>query len=145
MTTLELITTDYELCVECKIFETKYEWAASSVFNLTTYDVGLDELFVKKILEVCKVILNGTNFEYIKDEINYHTYILVCQLLKEMNWIDWGTSIRGAWFNDFAVDEEVSPLFVPHTYEDRLIYPSKENIRELIKFVEEEDAPKKVL
>ena len=138
MTTIELIKTDYDLCVECDIFETKYEWAASSVFKLATYDSDLDELFVKKILEVCKVILNRTNFEYIKDENNYHTYILVCQLLKDMKWINWGTSIRGAWFNDFTVDEDVSPLFIPHTYEDRLIYPSKENIMELIKFVEED-------
>lgn len=138
MTTLELIKTDYELCVQCDIFQTKYEWAASSIFNLATYDGDLDELFVKKILEVIKVILDGTNFEYIKDETNYRAYILVCQLLKEMNWINWGSSIRGAWFDDFISDEEVSPLFVPHTYEDRLLYPSKENIVELIKFMEEE-------
>lgn len=96
MTTLELIKTDYELCVQCEIFETKYEWAASSVFNLATYDSELDELFVKKILEVLKVILLGINFEYIKDEANYRTYILVCQKLSDMNWIDWSSSIRGA-------------------------------------------------
>ena len=75
--------------------DTKYEWAAREVFDLTTYDGELDELFVKKILEVLKVILNRTNFDYIKEEVDYTNYILVCQLLNKFNWIDWGTSIRG--------------------------------------------------
>jgi hypothetical protein len=77
---------------------TKYEWAASEIFHLTTYDGDLDERFVKAIIEVCKVILERRTFEYIEDEENYIKYILVCQLLEDNHWINWGTSIRGAWF-----------------------------------------------
>lgn len=77
---------------------TKYEWAARKIFNLTTYDAGLDEAFVKTIVEVCKVILERRNFEYIRNKDNYVIYIIVCQLLNRFGWINWGTSIRGAWF-----------------------------------------------
>lgn len=81
----------------------KYSWAAFYVFDLVTYDSGLDERFVKDILEVLKVIQKGITFEYIGDQSNYVKYILVCQLLHKFRWIDWGTSIRGAWF---ALDDE---------------------------------------
>lgn len=77
----------------------KHEWVAHRVFDLVTYDASLDERFVNDILEVCKVILDGQTYEYINDEKNYVKYILVCQLLEKAHWIEWGTSIRGAWFN----------------------------------------------
>lgn len=77
----------------------KYDWAASTIFDLTTYDGELNRRFVNKIIEVCKVILKGETFDYIQDEDNYEAYILVCQILVRNDWIDWGTSIRGAWFN----------------------------------------------
>lgn len=99
MTTLEIYKAQYE--EECTRREggyTKYEWAAMNIFDLFTYDSSLDEKFVKTIIEVCKVILEKGNYEYISDEQNYDKYILVCQMLRRFRWIDWGTSIRGAWF-----------------------------------------------
>jgi hypothetical protein len=88
---------------------TKYEWAASEIFDLTTYDGSMDELFVKKIIEVIKVILDRHNFEYINDENNYISYLAVCQLLVKYDWIDWGTSIRGAWINESCY-EKTKPI-----------------------------------
>lgn len=76
----------------------KYEWAAHRVFDLVTYDSSLDEMFVKDIIEVCKEILEERTYEYIRDQDNYIKYILVCQILDKFHWIEWGTSIRGAWF-----------------------------------------------
>ena len=84
--------------------ESIWLWISNYVFGLTTYDGELDELFCRKIIEVCKVILDRKNFEYIKDKENYINYILVCQILEKHGWINWGTSIRGAWFED--LDEE---------------------------------------
>ena len=78
----------------------KYKWVAEKVFDLTTYDDDLDERFAKDILEVCKVILENRNFDYIKTENNYVKYILVCQLLNDRRWLEWGSSIRGAWFEE---------------------------------------------
>lgn len=99
MTTLEIYKAQYEEeCTRRIGGYTKYEWAAMNIFDLCTYDGSLDEKFVKAIIEVCNVILEDRNFEYIKDEKNYIKYILVCQIFEQFRWIDWGTSIRGAWF-----------------------------------------------
>lgn len=89
---------------------TKYEWAASEVFDLTTYDSFIDELFVKKIVEVLKAIRDRKTFDYIEDENNYITYLAVCQLLTRFNWIDWGTSIRGAWFDGHQASSGIKPI-----------------------------------
>lgn len=83
----------------------KLEFVAHETFGLATYDVELDELFAKKIIEVIKVIIERKNFEYIEDKQNYINYILVCQLLDKAGWIEWGTSIRGAWLVDFRPED----------------------------------------
>lgn len=129
--------------------ETKYEWAANEIFDLTTYDGELDELFAKKIIEVLKVIFDGTNFEYIKDRTNYINYILICQLLNEFNWIEWGTSIRGSWIETWHPNCKVRPILEEHittSYADGVekehIFPevrcTKENLKALIEFMEDE-------
>jgi hypothetical protein len=74
---LDVFKREYEFYKECDVFDNKYEWAASHIFNLATYDSDLDELFVKKILEVCRVILERKNYDYIKDDTNYITLISV--------------------------------------------------------------------
>lgn len=134
---------------------TKYEWAAEKIFDLTTYDSELDELFVKDILEVCKVILDRTNFEYILNRENYIKHILVCQILNKFHWIQWGTSIRGAWFEQVELYENIpdvkfrdimdeyswweydslSETYVEHTI-DKVPF-TKENLQALIEFMEE--------
>ena len=133
--------------------QTKYEWAASEVFHLTTYDSALDERFVKNIIEVCRVILERRTYEYIEDEENYIKYILVCQLLEQNHWIEWGTSIRGAWFE---IDlHQIWPERQMRNYSkdilDELVWGrdddkhviekvpfTVENIKALVEFMEEE-------
>ena len=129
----------YKSCIEC--CNTKYEWVASEIFGLSTYDGELDEIFVKKICEVCKCIADRKTFEYIEaSQENYITYILVCQILGNKEWIDWGTSIRGAWFTYSAIDDilfwecygENDQMFIEVPF-------SKENLLALIEFIEEEE------
>ena len=135
----------YAKYVDTTCGETKYEWAASYIFDLTTYDGSLDELFVKKIIEVCKVILDGKNSEYIRDESNYTAFILVCQLLDRFDWIEWGTSIRGAWFGPSVnprclLENDHVTYFVggkDKTEGHPDIPFTKENLKTLIKFIEE--------
>lgn len=67
---------------------TKYEWAASRIFELSTYDSELDELFIKTIIDVCKSIINRTTFEYMEDHMMYVKYIIVAQLLNSFNWLE---------------------------------------------------------
>lgn len=127
----------------------KYEWAASYIFDLTTYDGELDEKFVKDILEVCKVIADRSNYEYIANNDNYIKYILVCQLLDRFKWINWGTSIRGAWFENLNGNRKVILEEQPitrlnektgewdHYKIDEVLF-SYDNLKALIEFMEEE-------
>lgn len=156
MTTLDIYKVNYE--EECTRREggyTKYEWAASNIFDLTTYDGSLDEKFVKAIIEVCKVILDGDNFEYMMDERNYVKYILVCQVLDRFHWIDWGTSIRGAWFEreNFAPYGATEPIVSKDILEECKWWSAEDgewtehvvnavpftidNLRDLVTFMEE--------
>jgi hypothetical protein len=57
------------------------------------------------ILDTLIQIKNGTTFEYIKNKNNYKNYILSCNFI--LDWLDWGTSIRGAWFN--TVSGRITP------------------------------------
>ena len=74
----------------------------ADVFDITTYDYNLSMKFGKDIIEIMEVINNRKNFEYIKDEENYKKFILVANLLDKYNWIEWGTSIRGCWFDKWC-------------------------------------------
>lgn len=135
---LDVFKREYEFYKKCYVFENKYEWAASHIFNLATYDGSLDEMFVKLILEICDVILENKNCEYIEDETNYFTFIAVCQRLNSLGWIDWGTSIRGAWFNSYYSNDNNHPMINCTAFEDSVaVYPCKESIRALIDFMEE--------
>lgn len=132
---------NYESYKEFGTFENKYEWAASHIFNLATYDSDLDEKFVKLILEVCEVILENKNYEYIEDETNYFTFIAVCQRLNSLGWIDWGTSIRGAWFDDQVYEFEYDKkkqMIICDLEPDIRVYPVKDSIRALLDFMEDE-------
>ena len=137
----KIFQKDYETFLLCDPEATKYEWAAGHVFNLTTYDGYLDELFTKKIIEVCKIILERKNFDYIKDENNYLNYILVCQLLNNFNWIDWGTSLRGAWFQEQHFNQYQSQPILQHwsaEYDWQDIPFTVENLKLLFEFIEGE-------
>ncbi len=81
-------------------FQSKGEFLASAIFNLTTYDGGLDNFFVDKIINICEAINNKTTFEFIKDADNYTWYIAILNMKFFESKLNWGTSIRGAWWED---------------------------------------------
>lgn len=77
---------------------TRFEYLSSHIFDFTTYDGDIDELFVKKALEVCVAITNKQTFDYIKDEDNYRWFLIMCNMPFFSKKLTWGTSIRGAWW-----------------------------------------------
>lgn len=68
------------------------------IFNFTTYDSEMAELFARRALEVCAAINNGTTFDYIKDAEQYRWYLVMCNMPFFADRIEWGTSVRGAWW-----------------------------------------------
>lgn len=86
-----------ETSFEIKI--SKSEFISKDIFNIITYDEGLTIDIANDILEVAEVIAKRQNFEYIKDESNYKKFIIVANLFYKNGLIEWGTSIRGCWFD----------------------------------------------
>jgi len=87
-----------EICVDDETFslkELKLIFLSSEIVGLTTHDYDLDKELGEMILETMIHIKNRTNFDYIED--NYRKYIISCNFI--INWLNWGASIRGAWFD----------------------------------------------
>ena len=71
----------------------------SYLFGFCTYDEKLDEILVKRCLDVCDAVTNGATFEYIAksdDDRLWYTVVLNFPFFAER--VEWGTSIRGAWW-----------------------------------------------
>ena len=81
--------------------ETKMEYLGSSIFDFTTYDGEIDILFAEKMVEVLKVILNKNTFEYIENKEQYLNYLTMVNMPFLTDKLEWGGSIRGAWFDNW--------------------------------------------
>ena len=105
-----------EQMMECGYKESDYtakEWKliflAEELCDITTYDSDLDLHFGERILNILKVINDGNTFTFIKDKNNYLEYITIINLMP-INWLEWGSSIRGAWF---SLDDIEFDYFIP--------------------------------
>lgn len=76
----------------------RYEYLSRSIFQFVTYDSAIDDLFACKAVEACEAITNRATFEYIKDQKNYEWFLLMLNMPFFADKIDWGSSIRGAWW-----------------------------------------------
>lgn len=76
----------------------RLEYLSDHIFDFTTYDGEMAELFAAKALEVCAAISAGKTFEYIKDAEQYRWYLVMCNMPFFADRLEWGTSIRGAWW-----------------------------------------------
>lgn len=80
----------------------KLMFLSSTIMGLTTYDTDLDFEFGKEIYEIMKAIYERKNFEYVKDDMKYKKFILISNILDRNGWLEWGTSIRGCWFDEYS-------------------------------------------
>lgn len=76
----------------------RLEFLADYVFDFTTYDAEMSELFARKALEVCAAISDKRTFDYIKDAENYRWFLLMVNMPFFAGRLEWGSSIRGAWW-----------------------------------------------
>lgn len=77
---------------------TQLEYLGEYIFDFTTYEGEYSQLFAKKALEVCKAISDRQTFEYIVQPENRLWYLLMVNMPFFADRIEWGTSIRGAWW-----------------------------------------------
>lgn len=76
----------------------RLEFLADHVFNFTTYDSDMSELFAQKAIEVCKAINTRSVPDFISDIECYKWYLIMVNLPFFSDALNWGTSIRGAWW-----------------------------------------------
>jgi hypothetical protein len=79
--------------------QSRMAYLASNIFGFTTYDDSAAELFARKALEVCAAITRGKTFDYIKDADNYCWYLVMVNMPFFAERLNWGSSIRGAWWD----------------------------------------------
>lgn len=74
----------------------RMDYLSEYIFDFTTYDSEMGELFASKAVEVCSAISDGRTFDYIKEPDGYRWYLLMVNMPFFAGRLDWGTSIRGA-------------------------------------------------
>lgn len=84
--------------------ESRLEFLADHIFDFTTYDSAAGAFFGRKAVEVCAAISDRRTFEYIKNPDDYLWYLALCNMPFFSARINWGGSIRGAWW------DEIPPL-----------------------------------
>lgn len=93
---------EYSYAVEKEIREcppnTNAEFLANSIFDFTTYDSRMDDLFGRKAVEVCAAINDRKTFDYQRTPEGYLWYLIMCNMPFFAGKLEWGTSIRGAWW-----------------------------------------------
>lgn len=108
--------------------QSRLAYLSESIFDFTTYDGAMDELFGGKAVEVCAAITDGKTFDYIKDPENYKWFLLMCNMPFFADRLNWGGSIRGAWWDAH-----------PHTeFQSCGLWDGDEQIADPIRFTEEE-------
>lgn len=85
----------------CSTPESRLEFLADDIFDFTTYDSEFSKKLARHAVDVCHAINTSTTFDYIKDPENYQWFLIMCNMPFFAERIEWGTSIRGAWWDSF--------------------------------------------
>lgn len=80
---------------------TPFEYLSEKIFDFTTYEQEASEFLAKKALDVCVAITKKETFNYIKDKDNRIWYLTMVNMPFFKDKLEWGTSIRGAWWNNY--------------------------------------------
>lgn len=80
----------------------KKMFLATAIFGLVTSDPEMDAELGGGILETMNHIQEGTNHEYAEDQSNFRNYLMCINLI--IDWVDYGSDIRAAWFEPFEVE-----------------------------------------
>jgi len=91
--------------IQCRLMDenlSKFDFLAQNIFDFITYENKISSFLAKKCLEVCNAISSKSTFDYIKEENNHLWYLVMVNMPFFKNKLDWGTSIRGAWWRNYG-------------------------------------------
>lgn len=91
--------------------EPRLEYLGEYIFDFTTYDSDMSAEFARKAVEVCNAINTRTTFDYIADAANYRWFLLMCNMPFFADRLDWGTSIRGAFWKYGPIEHQCYGLW----------------------------------
>lgn len=130
---LKMLENSYVQYGECASTppESRLEYLGDQIFDFTTYDSEMAVEFARKAIEVCGAITRRTTFQYIADEANYRWFLLLCNMPFFAGKIDWGTSIRGAFWNFGDIELRSLGLWAD---DDQITAPLKFTNEEWVKF-----------
>ena len=106
--------------------ESRVEYLAQHVFGFVTYDSAMDELLGARAIEVCRAISTRTTFDYIKDAEQYRWFVVMCNMPFFATRVDWGTSIRGAFWQRGQPVLNSCGLFLGHAQVNSLEFAEGE-------------------
>lgn len=96
----KLLENSYDLIIKTYEYppRSRLDYVGEYIFNFTTYDSKVSELFAYKAIEVLIAINNRTTYYYIENKSNYKWFLLMCNMPFFIERIEWGFSIRSAWW-----------------------------------------------
>ena len=108
------------------------DYLSEYVLNYTTYDSELDNQLVFRSCVVIDAILRGETFKLIEDKSQdwYLWYIVIVNMPFFVDKLEWGTSVRGAWFH-FHRDTEFNGVLENKVFDDEDLKQCMKNIVEL--------------
>lgn len=78
---------------------TRLEFLGEFIFDFTTYDGSISEKWAKEAIEVAVAISEGKTHEYqMLNPTQYETYLKMVNMAFFSDKLEWGTSVRGAWW-----------------------------------------------
>ena len=76
-----------------------HEYSSDYIFEFTTYSEDISKYLVEVAIDVCQAITDRKTFEFILNYDREIWFITMCNMDFFESKIDWGCSIRGAWWD----------------------------------------------
>lgn len=64
-------------------------YLAEHIFDFTTYDDEMSELFAERAIEVCEAITESKTFDYIERREDHMWYLIMCNMPFFYDKLDW--------------------------------------------------------
>jgi len=115
----EILQESFDLNSSINQEETnKYQFLCSGIFEIHTYDDDVSEEVGKEMVEVIQAILQKKTLEYWQnDKVKYKTYLLMINMPFLWLRLEYGTSPRFPWFDQWTEFEQwienTGPITIP--------------------------------
>lgn len=114
------------------------DFLGNSIFCFTTYDASMSALFALQAIHVCEVIQHNSR-KYLREHdkppllYDYQWYLIMVNMPFFKGRLEWGTSIRHAWWDPSSISMYFLDLWQG---DEQLNYPIDFTLNEWILFID---------